>query len=264
VKAFYDIDTPITAGHLRTRGASDYLLPRHLSGLDIYFSFTGGPLLRQLETEFGIRFAVPLYCSVDPARHRELPVSAEFTCDLSYMGTYAPDRQPKLEEFLCRTARRLPGRRFIVAGPQYPASLAWPANVERVLHLSPRHHAAFYCSSRLTLNVTRRDMVMAGYSPSVRLFEAAACGAPIVSDNWPGLETFFVPGAELLLPATAEDVVRYITEYDHAELQRIGRAARERALSRHTSEIRAREFESAVEQALRSKAAPSKVLAAER
>lgn len=263
VKAFYDIDTPITAGHLRTRGETDYLLPHHLAALDVYFSFTGGPLLHELKSKFSVRFAVPLYCSVDPDRHRELPVSAEFACDLSYMGTYAPDRQPKLEELLCQAARRLPGRRFMVAGPQYPASIAWPANVERILHLSPRHHAAFYCSSRLTLNVTRRDMVMAGYSPSVRLFEAAACAATIVSDNWPGLDTFFVPGEEILLPASAGDVVRYIMEYDPAELRRIGRAAQRRALESHTSEIRAREFENAIESVLRGKPAPSKVLAAE-
>src|SRR5215469_7395466 len=190
VKAFYDIDTPITVSHLRTRGATDYLLPRHLAALDVYFSFTGGPLLRELQNKFAVRFAVPLYCSVDPERHRELPVGPEFACDMSYMGTYAPDRQPKLEELLCATARCLPAKRFIVAGPQYPESIFWPDNVERVYHLSPRYHASFYCSSRLTLNVTRRDMVMAGYSPSVRLFEAAACAATIVSDNWPGLEDF--------------------------------------------------------------------------
>lgn len=262
VKAFYDIDTPITAGHLRRCGATGYLLRRHLPALDVYFSFTGGPLLRELETKYGVRFAVPLYCSVDPDRHRELPVSPEFACDLSYMGTYAADRQPKLEELLCRVARRLPRSRFIVAGPQYPASTQWPANVERVLHLSPRHHAAFYGSSRLTLNVTRRDMVMAGYSPSVRLFEAAACAAAIVSDNWPGLETFFAPGGEVLLAAGSDDVVRYIADWEAAELRRIGRAARERVLAGHTSDIRAGEFEQAVELAAAKGKGP-KVLAAE-
>lgn len=263
VKAFYDIDTPITVGHLRRSGATGYLLARHLAGLDVYFSFTGGPLLRELEVKLGVPFAVPLYCSVDPDRHRELPVSREFACDLSYMGTYAPDRQSKLEELLCRPASRLPRKRFIVAGPQYPASIAWPENVERVLHLSPRHHAAFYCSSRLTLNVTRRDMVMAGYSPSVRLFEAAACAATIVSDNWPGLETFFAPGAEVLLATGSDDVVRYISDYEPGELRRIGRAARERVLAGHTSDIRAGEFERAVEIAGR-KGKEAKVLAAER
>jgi spore maturation protein CgeB len=262
VKVFYDIDTPITAAHLTKIGKTDYLLPRHLPELDIYFSFTGGPLLRQLEDRFGVRRAVPLYCSVDPERHRELQSRREFEWDLSYMGTYAPDRQPKLEELLCRPARQLAKRKFIVAGPQYPAALEWPANVERVMHLSPRHHPSFYCSSRLTLNVTRRDMVIAGYSPSVRLFEAAACASAIVSDNWPGLETFFVPGQEVLLAGFSEDVTRYIAGYDSGELRRIGRAACERVLATHTSDIRAREFEQAVDAALRKIKQP-KVVAAE-
>ena len=260
VKAFYDIDTPITVGHLAKFGATDYLLRRHLSELDVYFSFTGGPLLGELQQKFGVRFAVPLYCSVDPEKHRELALRQEFEWDLSYMGTYAPDRQPKLEELLCCPARALPRRKFIVAGPQYPPGLEWPGNVERVVHLSPRHHAPFYCSSRLTLNITRRDMVMAGYSPSVRLFEAAACAATIVSDNWPGLETFFVPGKEVLLADGNEDVKGYITEYDGDELRRIGRAACERVLASHTSDIRAREFEQAVETA----AHKTKRLAAEK
>jgi spore maturation protein CgeB len=262
VKAFYDIDTPITAGYLRRCGATGYLLERQLAGLDIYFSFTGGPLLKEIKTEYGVRLALPLYCSVDPDRHRELPVSSEFVCDLSYMGTYAADRQPKLEELLCQVARRLPRKTFIVAGPQYPPTTKWPANVERVLHLSPRLHPAFYCASRLTLNITRRDMVMAGYSPSVRLFEAAACAATIVSDAWPGLESFFLPGREILLASRSDDVMRYILGYEDGELRKIGRAARDRVLSEHTSDIRAAEFEQAMERAVRARQ-ETRVLAAE-
>lgn len=252
VKAFYDIDTPITVAGLRRQGKTGYLLKRHLPELDVYFSFTGGPLLQELETAWGVSFAVPLYCSVDPLKYRELPADPEFACGLSYMGTYAPDRQPKIEELLCQPAKSLPGHRFIVAGPQYPDSISWPENVRRLVHLNPRHHAGFYGSSRMTLNVTRRDMVMAGFSPSVRLFEAAACAATIVSDNWPGLDTFFSPGKEILLPTGAEDVCRYLSDCDAQELRRIGRAARERVLARHTSEIRAQEFERAVERAAKS------------
>jgi spore maturation protein CgeB len=253
VKAFYDIDTPITMAALQRNAHTEYLLKEHLGELDVYFSFTGGPMLRELETRFEVAAAVPLYCSFDPQKYRRLPVNPEFECDLSYMGTYAPDRQPKIEELLCMPARKLPGNKFIVAGPQYPASVLWPANVQRIVHLNPCHHAEFYCSSRLTLNVTRRDMVMAGYSPSVRLFEAAACGATIISDNWPGLETFFVPGKEILLPANSADVIGYISEYDKMELDRVGRAARERVLAAHTSEIRAGEFERAIEAAGRKR-----------
>lgn len=249
VKAFYDIDTPITIRELSDHGRTGFLLKEHLAALDIYFSFTGGPMLKKIEEELGAPFAVPLYCSVDPKAHCSLAVNPEFACDLSYMGTYAPDRQPKIDELLVEPARMLPRKNFIVAGPQYPESIQWPDNIQRIMHLNPRYHAEFYCSSRMTLNVTRRDMVMAGYSPSVRLFEAAACGATIVSDNWPGLETFFEPSHEILLPASTSDVLRYLTDYDSAELQRIGLAARERVLTSHTSDARAREFEQAVETA---------------
>jgi spore maturation protein CgeB len=173
------------------------------------------------------------------------------------MGTYAPDRQPKLDEFLCQPAQHLPGCKFIVAGPQYPKSIRWPGNVRRIVHLNPRWHARFYSSSRLTLNVTRRDMVLAGWSPSVRLFEAAACGATIVSDVWPGLETFFTPGEEILLPVDAGDVIRYLTDTDETELRNVGRRAQERVLHSHTNACRAREFEDAIHQTFQPLAAPS-------
>src|SRR5215471_10711477 len=243
VKAFYDIDTPITIAGLRQQDGTDYLLSRHLPELDIYFSFTGGPMLRELEGEFNVPTAVPLYCSVDPQKYHERAPSPEFECDLSYLGTYAPDRQPKIQELLCAPAERLPQRKFIVAGAQYPEATVWSGNIERIIHLNPQHHADLYCSSRLVLNVTRRPMMAAGYSPSVRLFEAAACAATMISDNWAGLENFFVPGREILLPQDSEDVCRYLTETDASELRQIGRAARERVLSAHTNDIRAREFE---------------------
>ncbi len=247
VKTFYDIDTPVTVRSLTDNGRSDYLLQKHLPELDIYFSFTGGPMLRRLEQDLGTPFAVPLYCSVDPEKHHELAVNPRFACDMSYMGTYAPDRQAKIDDLLCVPACQLSRQKFIVAGPQYPAEITWPENVERIMHLGPYYHAGLYSSSRITLNVTRREMVLAGYSPSVRLFEAAACGATIASDNWPGLDTFLSPGREILLPVGSDDVVRYLRDYDESELRRLGRAARERVLASHTSDVRAREFEQAVE-----------------
>ena len=250
VKAFYDIDTPITLAAVRERGVTGYIASRQIPSLDIYFSFTGGPTLREIETRFGAPRAVPLYCSFDPQQYRRSKLNQKFACDLSYMGTYAADRQPKLEELLCQPARRLGNRRFIVAGPQYPTSLRCPKNVRRISHLSQQWHPEFYSSSKFTLNVTRRDMSMAGYSPSVRLFEAAACGATIISDNWPGLDSFFVPGAEILLPTNAEDVVRYLTDLSGEEVRTIGERAQARVLAEHTSAHRAAHFERAVEAAL--------------
>ena len=244
IKAFYDIDTPITLSRLRSGGA-DYLQVEDVAGFDLYFSFTGGPALRELESRFGARCAVPLYCSFDPEQYHFAPLP-EFACDLSYMGTYAADRQQKIETFFCEPARRLSSRKFILAGPQYPDENNWPKNVRRIIHLNPRWHASFYSSSLLTLNVTRRDMVLAGYSPSVRLFEAAACGATIVSDNWEGLDTFLRPGREILLPNSGDDVVAYLSEMERSELRRIGCRAQDRVLAEHTSDVRAIEFENHV------------------
>lgn len=248
-KAFYDIDTPITVGQLREQGRTGYLLRQQIPGFDVYFSFTGGPMLKEIENRFGARLAAPLYCSFDPEQYRSFPVNQRFKCDLSYMGTYAADRQPKIQEFFCRPAEMLPARKFIVAGPQYPKELRWPGNVRRITHLNPRWHSRFYSSSRMTLNVTRRDMVLAGYSPSVRLFEAAASGACLVSDNWPGLDTFFRPQQEILLPTCGEDVARYVTDCDSEELRAIGRRAQQRVLGEHTNQRRAQQFEACIEQA---------------
>jgi spore maturation protein CgeB len=253
VKAFYDIDTPVTMAALRNHGRADYIESRQIPELDLYFSFTGGPMLREIVERFGAPSAVPLYCSFDPEKYRRTPLNRDFACDLSYMGTYAPDRQPKLQELLVIPAERLNDRKFLLAGPQYPKT-AWPANVRHITHLSAVWHPEFYSSSRFTLNVTRRDMAMAGYSPSVRLFEAAACGTAIISDNWPGLDTFFTPGQEILIPAGSGDVVRYLNDLSDVEVRRIGDSAQARVWAAHTNKSRAIAFESAVEGTLVSSA----------
>jgi spore maturation protein CgeB len=242
VKAFYDIDTPITVSKLRS-GDAEYLSRDQVPGFDLYFSFTGGPMLRELETRFAAKRAVPLYCSFDPARYRVSEPEPRFRCDLSYMGTYAPDRQAKLEELLCRPALQLPECSFIVAGPQYPAMTHWPKNVKRVVHVEPKFHAPFYSSSRFTLNLTRKDMVEAGYSPSVRLFEAAGCGAAIISDPWGGIDTFFAPGEEILLAKSSAEVLSYLANFSAEDAHIIGRRAQERVLTEHSAERRAIQFE---------------------
>lgn len=248
-RLYYDIDTPITVRAYRDEGAAEYLRADQVPSFDVYFSFTGGPVLRELETRYGSPRAVPLYCAVDPTNHVRTPAWPEFACALGYMGTYAPDRQPGVESLLNEPARQRPELDFIVAGPQYPADIRWPANVRRYDHLPPADHAAFYSSNRLTLNVTREEMRRWGWSPSVRIFEAAACGAAIVSDRWEGLDRFLEPGTEVLLPETPGDVVAYLDLSD-AEVRAIGEAARERILSSHTNAARAEEFEAELERVL--------------
>ena len=243
---FYDIDTPITIAKLRSGQPMEYLTAEQVAHYAAYLSFGGGPVLRELEERFCSPYAVPFYCSVDPELHRPTAVRKEFRCALSYLGTYAEDRQRKLMAMLNETAGILPELRFIVAGPQYPEDTVWKNNVERIIHLSPPEHPAFYCSSKFTLNLTRSEMVATGYSPSVRLFEASACGAAILSDGWKGLEHFLTPGREILLPKDCYEVTQILTTMPDAERTRIGLNARERVLSEHTSMHRAIEFEQIV------------------
>lgn len=243
---FYDIDTPITMTQLRARGGAEYLDAALIPHYSAYLSFTGGPTLCELKERFGAQRAIAFYCSVDPEIYRPTPIREDFRCDLSYLGTYAADRQPKLMRILNGAAVESPHNTFIVAGPQYPPDIAWAKNVRRIIHLSPPEHPSFYSSSRFTLNLTRDDMVAAGYSPSVRLFEASACGAAILSDAWPGLHEFLTPGEEILLPEDTADVLRIMRELSDEERTRLGRRARERILAEHTSEHRAAQFEAIV------------------
>lgn len=240
VKAFYDIDTPVTLARLRD-DSCEYLSVSQVPEFDLMLSFTGGPTLQRLERDYGARCARPLYCSVDVDQHQPKDVRRDI--ELGYLGTYSVDRQPALEELLNEPARRMPKRRFAVVGAQYPPHLTWPKNVQRIDHMAPGSHAQFYGRQRFTLNLTRADMRKAGYSPSVRLFEAAACGTPIISDEWVGLDDVLEPGKEILLASSTDEVTRYLEDVSDAQARQIAIAARERVCAEHSSVHRAEQLE---------------------
>jgi spore maturation protein CgeB len=254
LKVFYDLDTPVTLAALAEHDlampdGAHYLTPDLIPAYDLYLSFTGGPVLDQLRTRWGARRTAPLYGSVDPSLHA--PVANppdEFRCALGYLATYAPDRQASLDRLLIQPARQRPADRFFVAGSLYPADISWPPNVQLRWHLEPSAHSAFYSANRLTLSITRQAMLEWGYTPSGRLFEAASCGTPVLTDRFPGLETFFTPGIEILVADGPNDVEAALDLSD-ATLRRIGRAARDRALADHTGANRARELVAACEAA---------------
>lgn len=240
-RVFYDLDTPVTLARLEAGEPVPYIGPRGLSGFDLVLSYTGGTALTELSERLGARRVAPLYGSVDPELHRPSEPLPQYQADLSYLGTYAADRQPVLERLLLDPARRLPDRRFVIAGAQYPQDFPWEPNVWFVRHLPPPDHPGFFASSPLTLNVTRADMARMGWCPSGRLFEAAACGTAVLSDTWEGLGDFFEPGREILLAETTEEAIAALS-LSREEVARIARAARERTLAEHTADRRARQM----------------------
>ncbi|MDQ3278561.1 MAG: glycosyltransferase [Bacteroidota bacterium] len=252
VTAFYDIDTPVTLAKLE-RADYEYLHPELISQYDLYLSFTGGPTLQRLEQEFGSPMARPFYCSFDPALY--FPENHPVQWDLGYLGTYSDDRQPPLQKLMLDAANYYREGAFVVAGPQYPSSVQWPENVQRIEHLPPAEHRKFYNSQRFTMNITRADMIKAGFSPSVRLFEAAACGTPIISDYWDGIDSIFEMGTEILITHSASETLRYLTEITEEERKSIGERARIRVLSQHTAEHRATELENYYNEAICQKSA---------
>ncbi|CUX67963.1 conserved hypothetical protein; putative signal peptide; putative glycosyltransferase [Agrobacterium tumefaciens str. Kerr 14] len=241
---FYDIDTPVTLAKLG-RGDEEYLALEQIPVFDAYLSFSGGEVLTRLERDYGARRAIDLYCSVDAERYSN--TGEGFEWDLGYLGTYSPDRQPTLERLLIEPARALPHLRFVVAGPQYPDTIDWPANVERIEHLPPLHHPSFYSRQRFTLNVTRADMIAAGWSPSVRLFEAAACGTPIISDDWRGLSELLPEGEAIFIARTTDDVVAALSAMEEQHRIAMSRAAHARVMQSHTGSARALHLVSALE-----------------
>jgi spore maturation protein CgeB len=237
LRVFYDLDTPITLSRL-LEGDLDYLRAGQLPGFDLVLSWTGGEALAALERDFCVKLARPLFGCVDPDIYRPVRPRPSLRCELSYMGTYAPDRQAKVESMFLQPARLRPSLSFLLAGPLYPQEWHWPRNVRRSEHVASADHPALYCSSRVTLNLTREGMAASGYCPSGRFFEAAACGAPIVTDWFRGLNSFFEPGQELLVVNDAEDVMRALERSDE-ELFGMARRARQRTLDEHTGYQRA-------------------------
>jgi spore maturation protein CgeB len=245
LRCFYDLDTGVTLHRLESGLPVDYIGPRGLRDFDFVFSYVGGPALRKLREMLGAVVVAPLYGSVDPAAHFPVPPKEDYRAALSYLGTWAADRQQRLEQLFVEPARLLSDRKFVIGGSMYDGSFPWLPNIFFVSHVPVADHPAFYCSSQLNLNVTRQAMAENGYCPSGRLFEAAACGAVLISDQWEGLDMFFEPGAEILTAEKTGDVLAAL-QRPPDDLARIGKAARERALSQHTADVRAMEMENIV------------------
>lgn len=238
---FYDLDAPVTLSQVAAGHKVAYIAPKGLEPFDLVLSYTGGAALTELQNQLGAKRVVPLYGSVDPDQYQpatpERPRAA-----LSYLGTYSEDRQAALEALFVAPARRRPHDHFVIGGAQYPNDFPWAGNILFKRHVAAHDHPSFYASARLTLNVTRQAMAAFGWCPSGRLFEAAACGTPIVSDWWEGLDEFFSPGREIIVVRTTEDVLAVLERSD-SDLARLGAAARERVFACHTAERRAAELE---------------------
>ncbi|MDP4174989.1 MAG: glycosyltransferase [Bacteroidota bacterium] len=246
-RIFYDLDTPVTLKDLSLGKNVPYIMKEGLGEFDLVLSYTGGIALDLLRSNLGARYTAALYGSADPSTHKPVDKVEEYMCDFSYLGTYALDRQALLERLFIEPARLFPEKRFIIGGSMYPQDFPWTNNIWYLAHIAPPRHPAFYCSSDFTLNITRGAMAEMGYCPSGRLFEAAACGVPIISDSWTGLDYFFEPGKEIIIVENSSDVIDALN-MSKEKRKKISESARERVLKDHIGEKRAIEFETILDE----------------
>jgi spore maturation protein CgeB len=241
IRAFYEFDAPVTLHKVRTGVPVHHIGPRGLRDFDVVMSYTGGAALIELQRVLGARRVVPLYASADAHVYSPVAPVERYSADLAYLGTYAEEHRSTLDELLLQPARARSDLTFVVGGTFYPRDLGWPRNLKYVWHVSPGDHAAFYCSAHLNMNITRKPMAALGYCPSCRMFEAAACGAAMITDSWPGLEEFFEPGDEILVARDHTDVIAAL-QTSRSELQALAHRARERTLAQHSIEHRAQQL----------------------
>lgn len=239
VAAFYDLESPRTVARRRAGQTIEHVGPEGYRPFDVVLSYAGGPVLLDLVELLGARRVETLFASLDTSIHQPDGPSPEFTARASFLGPYTRDLHEMLDRLFFEPSRRLSQVQFALGGGGVPDSLLLPSNLHRVGPIALDRQAAFYCSSRITVSVTPREMARAGHCPPARMFAAAGCGVPVLSDAWDGIEVFFEPGREIFVAGSTEEAMDVVCLPDE-ELARVGRAARERALAEHTAEARAR------------------------
>jgi spore maturation protein CgeB len=250
--ALFDIDTPRTLARLAAGGDENFA-PDLVPQFDLYLASTGGAVPRALEKTWRASAARALFPSADPTPRADKDDDGAESAprwDLGYLGDFAPESQPLLERLLIEPARRMPARRFVVAGAGWPTETRWPANVDVIAQPAAPDRAAFDARLRWSLVLARPDHAAAGWTPGARLFEAAAHGVAIISDPWRGLAPLFTPGTDIVVAASADDVIRAIGRADGFRAA-IARAGRARVRIAHTPAHRAAQLQSYVAEALR-------------
>ncbi len=238
--AFWDVDAPFNLQE--AFAALDSGFTRRIPAWDRIFTYGGGPRVAAEYTGLGAQTVSPIYNAVDPDEYHPVPPDPAWTCDLLLMANRMPDREARIWDLFLRAAEAAPEYQFVLGGNGWDGA-ALPPNVDWIGHVPTGDHARRNCSARMVLNVNRAAMAEYGYSPPTRVFEAAGNAACLITDDWPGIPTFFEPDHEILVARTAADIVHYLRTITAPDARAIGQAAYTRVLRDHTYTMRAREVD---------------------
>jgi spore maturation protein CgeB len=253
--AFWDVDAPATLE--RVEGDPNDAFRACIPKYDFVFTYGGGDAIVEHYLKLGAKNCHPIYNALEPDTHHPVEADPQLACDLVFVGNRLPDREKRVEQFFLRAAELAPEMKFILGGEGW-GSKALPSNVRWIGHVGTGDHNRVNCSARMVLNINRESMADVGFSPPTRVFEAAGAGSCLITDHWKGVETFFVPGEEILVAKNAEEVVEQLRAIDAEHSKEIGTAMRARALRDHTYEMRSHQVD-AILSASRAERHPSKV-----
>jgi spore maturation protein CgeB len=243
--AFWDVDAPQTLAAARAEPADS---PRTFRAVipdyDLILLYGGGPPVEAAYARLGARRTLLLYNAVDPDEYFPVSPEPDKLCDVLFMGNRMPDREQRVRDLFFVAAELSPGSSFVLGGNGW-GDVPMPPNVRWIGHVPTGDHRAWNCSARLVLNINRADMAATGFSPPTRVFEAAGCGACVVTDAWDGISTFFAQGSEILVASSAADIASFL-QIDRHSASSIGAAARRRVLAEHTYARRAENFDAAL------------------
>lgn len=239
--AFWDVDAPATLARVEHDPDDPFrtLIPRY----DFIFTYGGGAPIVDHYTRRGAANCHPIYNGLDPDHHHPEAADPAYACDLAFIGNRLPDREKRVEDFFLGAAELAPEMRFILGGEGWGGK-ALPPNVRWIGHVATHQHNIVNSSARMLLNINRESMANVGFSPPTRVFEAAGCGACLITDHWPGIDHFFVPEKEILIASSAQDIVRHLRERSGEDCRAIGIAMKNRALAEHTYELRVKSIDS--------------------
>lgn len=236
---YIDVDAPMRLSYIVNH--PQFYLHKLISSFDGIWIMLGGKRAISEYRSMGASKVWYTPVAIDEQVFYPTSLSAEYAVDLLFVGNPTFGREVGLQRLFFEVAKCCPQYRFLLTGADWK-EMALPDNVNYLGYVPSKLLPDLYCSARLVLNVTREEMASYGYAASLRLFEAAACGACIVSDSWAGLEEIFLPGEEILIANDTDTIVNYLYEIGQERSQAIGKNARDRVERNHTADMRISEF----------------------
>jgi len=207
-----------------------------------------GEVIRKIYSErLGIAKTWTMHEAAD-VRHF-YPRARGQSSDVLWMGNWGDEeRTQELYEFLFEPAKSLPDFKFVAYGVRYPESARQALRDTGVCYrgyLPNLHAPAAYAESAVALHIPRRHYSngLSGI-PTIRMFEAMACGAPLLCSPWMDVEGLFAAGEDYIAVADGEAMKRELLCLlrDPLRRQQMGQSAVERIRQRHTCAHRAEQL----------------------